>query len=52
MYFRAHYDLSIMQEYPLVLPIIRYVNSVRYALIELPSERVGLQSPSSLKWYC
>jgi hypothetical protein len=49
MYFRARYSLLIMQEFPLVLPITRYVNSVRYALIELQSEWVGLRSPSSLK---
>ena len=52
MYFRARYSLLIMQEFPLVLPITRYVNSVRYALIELQSEWVGLRSPSSLKWSC
>ena len=49
MYFRAYYSLPVMQEFTLVLPVIRYVNSVTYVLIELQSEWAGLRSPSSLK---
>jgi len=49
MYFRAYYSLQVMREFPLVLPIIRYVNAVRNSLIELQSEWAGLRSPSSLK---